>query len=253
MRRSQPIILAHRGASAEAPENSLEAFEKARAQGADGVELDVRLCASGEVLVFHDADLSRLADRPERVAQLPWSTLRQVRLRSGARIPTLAEVFEVCGADMVVNVEIKADALWRPGLSALVEGVAKVVADVPRPERVLISSFNPLAVMKAASAMPRVLRGLLFESEGPVWARGQALARWLPIQAVHPQNHLCTPHAVAAWKAAGLAINVWTVDDATRQHELFAMGVDAIITNQPGPARERLDRLLGPPARISEP
>ena len=123
-----PLVIGHRGASARAPENSVEAFARARADGADGVELDVLRCASGEVVVFHDDDLARLADRPERIDALPLAELRRVDLRGGARIPTLEEAFEACGPDLLVNVELKAAFLGAGRLGALVDGVAAVLA-----------------------------------------------------------------------------------------------------------------------------
>src|SRR3954447_12750112 len=89
-----PLLVGHRGASALAPENSVEAFARARADGADGVELDVLCCSPGEVVVFHDDDLARLGGRPDRIEALPLADLRRVRLRGDARIPTLEEALE---------------------------------------------------------------------------------------------------------------------------------------------------------------
>src|SRR5262249_40045398 len=92
-----PVIIGHRGASNVETENTVPAFARARAHGADGVELDVMTCGTGEVVVFHDDDLGRLAHRPERIADTPFAVLRQVVLAPGATIPTLDEVFEACG------------------------------------------------------------------------------------------------------------------------------------------------------------
>src|SRR5262245_51072470 len=114
-----PLVIGHRGASAREPENSVEAFARARADGADGVELDVLRCASGEVVVFHDDDLARLGGRPERVDTLSLAALREVRLERGARIPTLEEAFEACGPTLLVNVELKAGGTSPAGLAAL--------------------------------------------------------------------------------------------------------------------------------------
>lgn len=235
-----PKIFGHRGSSASAPENSLEAFSQARADGADGVELDVRLCGTGELFVFHDRDLRRLGGRDIAFDQLPNSEVRSLKLTSGVGIPTLTEVFEACGDDMFVNVEIKTDHLWRPALHRLIREVSGTLRQIRYPERVILSSFNPLAVAAATLAMPTIARGLLFESDGPMWARGQPLIPLMQLQAVHPQNHLCTSDKVARWKARGLSVNVWTVDDPLRQRELAAWGVDGIITNNPASARKVL-------------
>jgi glycerophosphoryl diester phosphodiesterase len=90
-------------------ENTLAAFRRAREEGADGVELDVLSCATGEVVVFHDEDLTRLAGRPERIADLPLAAVRDVRLAGGQSIPLFTEALEELGSQsMLVNVEIKA-------------------------------------------------------------------------------------------------------------------------------------------------
>src|SRR5512147_2630414 len=109
--RGRPLILAHRGASAEAPENTLAAFRLAMAQGADGVELDVHRCASGEVVVIHDEDARRTAGAPLRVAEAPLQALRALDAGGwkgeqfrGERIPLLAEVLEALPGALV-NVE----------------------------------------------------------------------------------------------------------------------------------------------------
>lgn len=235
-----PRIFGHRGASFLAPENSLEAFARARADGADGVELDVRLCGTGEVLVFHDKDLRRLGGRPERLEALPFAELRALKLTSGVMIPTLPEVFEACGPSLFVNVEIKTDHLWRPSLHRLLSALARTLATVATPERVILSSFNPLAVAATNLVMPHLARGLLFESDGPLWARAEKLIPALRLQAVHPQDHLVTEASVARWKARSLAVNVWTVDDPERLRALAILGVDGIITNNPAAARRAL-------------
>src|SRR5688572_32534876 len=98
-----PLVIAHRGASAICTENTTAAFERAARDGADGVELDVLLCRSGEVLVFHDDDLVRMMGRRQRVADLSYRTLRGLPLAGGLFIPTLEQAFEACGPDLLVN------------------------------------------------------------------------------------------------------------------------------------------------------
>ena len=104
--RGRMRVWAHRGASAHVTENTLAAFELARQQGADGIELDVRLDASGEVVVFHDDDLRRLADRPEAVERLRSHDRRAVKLRGEHSIPTLAEA-RAAAAPRAGKVELK--------------------------------------------------------------------------------------------------------------------------------------------------
>jgi glycerophosphoryl diester phosphodiesterase len=237
-----PLLVGHRGASALAPENTVEAFARARADGADGVELDVLACASGQVVVFHDDDLVRLAHRPERVGDLSLAALREITLvgAGGGHIPTLEEALEACGPTMLVNVELKAGGVPARGLAALADGVAGVVERAGAGARVLVSSFSPLAVYLWQRRAPRVPAALLFERDAPLPLRRGWLAAWLRPFAVHPEAVLCDAGRVARWHARGYAVNVWTVDDPERLRALRDMDVDGIITNDPAGARAAL-------------
>jgi glycerophosphoryl diester phosphodiesterase len=239
-----PKVYGHRGASAHAIENTLSAFRRAMSDGADGVELDVQCCRSGEVVVFHDDDLARLAGRPERIADVPWSVLRDVCLPRGERIPTLLDALEACGQDALVNVEIKYEGLLPGACSALVDGVASDLGRSRAANRVVVSAFSPAAVWLWRRRVPQVPCALLFERPRPLhrpWPLRTDFA--LPLlgpRCVHPQDGLCTPRRVAAWRKRGYLVNVWTVDDPERMRELAAMGVDGIITNDPARARAAL-------------
>jgi glycerophosphoryl diester phosphodiesterase len=238
----QPLIIGHRGASAHAPENSALAFARARADGADGVELDVLLCKTGEVIVFHDDDLTRLGGRPERIDALSLADLRQIRLRGDARIPTLEEALEACGPDLLVNVELKADGVSTARLATLAERVAEVLARTGTSSRFLVSSFSPRAVglwMRRARVVPAAL---LFERAASLPLRRAWAAPWLRPSALNPELVLCTPPRVARWHARGYAVNVWTVDDEAALRACRDMGVDGIITNDPARTRTILSR-----------
>lgn len=235
-----PLVIGHRGASALCPENSLEAFRRAAADGADGIELDVLRCASGEPVVFHDDDLVRLGGRPDRIAALPLAAVRAVRLTSGAAIPTLDEALEACGPDLLVNVELKALGVPWDEIRALVRAVAALV-DVPGArDRVLVSSFHPYAIWAWRRQAPRVPAGLLFERDAPPWLRRAWTLPMLGAAAVHPEAVLCDAAAVARWHRRGYRVNVWTVDAPAQLVALQAMGADGIITNDPAAARGAL-------------
>jgi glycerophosphoryl diester phosphodiesterase len=232
-----PLVIGHRGASALEPENSVEAFSRARADGADGVELDVLLCATGEVVVFHDDDLQRLGGRPERIETLTMEALRDVTLARGARIPTLEEALESCGPELLVNVELKAGGVSAARLASLADGVARIVERTGVASRILVSSFSPIAVrawMRRARAVPAAL---LFERDAPLPLRRAWAAPWLRPSALNPEVVLCTPPRVAAWHARGYAVNVWTVDDAAALRACRDMRVDGVITNDPARTR----------------
>jgi glycerophosphoryl diester phosphodiesterase len=239
----RPLVIGHRGASALAPENSLPAFARAVADGADGVELDVLCCATGEVVVFHDDDLARLARRPESIARLSLAELRALVLTSGARIPTLEEAFEACGPTALVNVELKTRGYGGGPLAPLVDGVASIIERIGGAARVLVSSFHPRAIWMWQRRAPRIPAGLLFEAAAARPLRAAWARHWLRPYALHPESVLCTPEQVRRWHRRGYMVNVWTVDDPGALRSLAAMGVDGIITNDPGRAR----RLLEPP------
>lgn len=235
-------ILGHRGASAEFPENTIEAFLGAAEQGADGVELDVMRCASGELVVCHDERLDRLAGLKLEVARTSWRRLKTVdvgsRLGFGpARIPLLHEVIDALPRGMVVNVELKADGLGDQGLT---DAVGALVSQRGLLDRTIVSSFNPLCLVRLAQAFPRVRRGLLLDP-AKSWLP-QAWV-WLLVTAptsVHPALSQCTPDRVARWHAAHLELAVWTVDDVDEARRLRAMGVEWLITNRPGRLRTEL-------------
>jgi glycerophosphoryl diester phosphodiesterase len=245
-RQTKPLIIAHRGASALATENTLAAFRRAREDGADGVELDVLRCRSGEVVVFHDDDLSRLAGRPERVEELDLQQVRRISLRPDGSIPLLGEVFDELGDGMLVNVELKSGKL--PDLK-----LARAVAELLRARRVgpriLVSSFHPVLLGAFRAFAPDVATGLLFHAEQrrPLREAWPRLA--IRPSALHPEKILVDEGHLKKWRAEGYAVNVWTVDDEAEIVRLSALGVDGIITNDPARTRAIVER--GAPPSIS--
>ncbi len=232
-------ILGHRGASADAPENTLPAFELALAQGADGVELDARLCASGEVVVFHDERLDRLTGRPGRVARTPWSTLRTLEVTaagSRARIPLLSEVLEALPRAAFLNVELKADI----GGFRLAARVGRLLLEGNHQAHVVVSSFQPWCLLALAACAPTLHRGYLLEPKRPWWLESGVLAPLVGRDAVHPADSQLTRSRLEAWHARGREVAVWTVDDPARARTLAGWGVDTLITNRPAVLRAAL-------------
>lgn len=232
-----PRIWAHRGASAHVTENTIAAFEAAVAARADGIELDTMLCRSGELIVFHDEDLQRLAGRPERIADLSLAEVRAIRLAGGHGIPTLAEVLEAVPT-LEVNVELKSPGAGRAG--GVPAAAAQVIRDLRAGDRVLVSSFDPWALVQLHGAAPELSTALLFHAGLPLPARRGWMGPWVGASAMHPEHVLCSAPAVAGWRKAGYAVNVWTVDDPARLRELAAWGVDGVFANDPAAARAAL-------------
>lgn len=244
----RPLVLGHRGSSAAAPENTIAAFRLAREEGADGVELDVRRCGSGEVVVFHDADARRIAGSPLRIADATLAELRALDVGAhrgaafrGARVPLLAEVFEALPGAFV-NVELKTEGRDL----RLAAATAAVIRAAGAGRRVIVSSFDYRLVVAFRLAAPEVPVGLLFEREQR-WRVSLALAtRLLGPAAVHPDRALVTPERARRWRRRGLGMNVWTVDDPEEARRLAALGATAIISNVPGRIRAALEAVSAP-------
>lgn len=235
-----PLNIAHRGASAVAPPNTLAAFRRAAELGADGVELDVHLSADGVPVVIHDFTVDGTTDGTGRVRGLPLAALRELDAGSrfdpafaGERIPTLEEVFAEVGDRLLINVELKSmPGNDYPGLEA---AVAALIRRHGLTDRVLVSSFNPFALRRFRRVMPEVPLGFLYEMVILSRLARRAVA-WMPhlqFQAIHPWWEMITPETVRRAHAQGRRVVAWTVDDPAAMARLVEWGVDAIITNYP--------------------
>ena len=221
-RRSPPLVLAHRGASATRPENTLEAFAEARRQGADGVELDVRRTGDGALVVVHDSFIGDRAVAACTVAELPPS------------VPLLEEALDACDG-LVVNVEIK-NIPTQPGWDPE-EGVAARVASLVAGlgDRIVVSAFTVATIDAVKVAEPDVPTALL-TLPGYDQAAAAAMAADRGHEGLHPEDPAVDASVVSIAHELGLAVRVWTVDDPARLRQLAAFGVDAIITNTPAAA-----------------
>ena len=236
----RPLIIGHRGASAHAPENTLAAFLLAWTQGADGVELDVTRCATGEVVVIHDDTVDRTTNGTGRVSAMSLAELRGLDAGDGQRIPTLDEVIaETAGAPrpFLLNIEVKDAPALRGDLEA---AVVTVVRRHGCEERVLFSSFNPLSVRRLAQLAPDVPRGILYHHAMPIYLREVWMAPLMPHEFRHPDIGAITPEFVAKLKAQGKRVNTWTVNEPADIVRAAESGVHGIIGDSPRTIREVL-------------
>lgn len=236
---SPPLIYGHRGVRGAAPENTMAAFALAAEQGADGIELDVRLAGSGELVVAHDPTLARATGGSDtrNVADLSYFDLSRVDVGEGERVPRLAEVLAFARARRLrINVEMKRDV---PDRMAVVRATARIVRTVPdAPKYVLVSSFDPVMLAAFGLLLPAIPRAFVFEAANR-WLRSGWPTFPLRAAAVHPERTLVSPEAARAWRSRELLVNVWTVNDAEEARDLAACGVDGLITDVPdvvGPA-----------------
>jgi len=238
-----PLVIAHRGASAIAPENTLTAFERAIILGADAIELDAKRTLDGEVVAFHDATLRRTTGADGSVASRTLHELRSLDAGAwkseafrGERIPTLSEVLESVGRRLLVNIELS-DYLGAQ--ASLVEKVVAIVQAHRMSERVLLSSFDSGALASAAKLAPEISRAHLF---GPTWlAYRDLFRRKAPVAALHPHESRVQKHRIEAAHRSGRRVHVYTVLEEERMRAFWAWGVDGLITDLPDVARRVRD------------
>lgn len=227
----RPLVYGHRGARARAPENTILAFDLAIAEGADGIELDVRMTADGELVVLHDRHLLLESGKAAEVERLTLSQLDLAGKRAGHAIPTLDEVLAWRRQrGCLANVELKGDVLQRSWLarrsaeSILHHGTAGI----------LISSFHPMLVLQMARRLPTVPSALLLEP-GSLNQLEHAIGgyRLLGACGVHPQHALLSPTYLRPLRESGALVNTWTVNDEADARRLASLGVDGIVTDRP--------------------
>lgn len=229
-----PKIIAHRGASGQAPENTLAAFQLALQQQADGIELDVMLTKDGQVVVIHDDTVDRTTDGSGRVKNLTLAELQALDAGNGEQIPALQEVLAQLGGQCLLNIELKNYASPFDRLPVV---VAQMITDAALVDSVIISTFNPFNLPRFRRRCSGVKLGLLtVPGKASLW-----IWRLFRYDALHPHYEDVDQALIADVKAHSRQVNVWTVDDPDEIRRLAALGVDSIITNYPQVARAALE------------
>jgi glycerophosphoryl diester phosphodiesterase len=247
------LIVAHRGASLDQPENTLDAFEAAVAAGADAVEFDVRVTSDDQAVVLHDATIDRTTDGTGLVRAMTLESLRRVAISTPTgttQIPTLAEVLATLTGRVAVDIEIKnvpGEPDFEPDRERAVELVHDALDAIAFVGDVIVSSFNPLSIAESRRLRADVPTGLLtdvgVEAEAAVRFAAHEGHRWvLPfVDRVRE-----APDAPADAHEVGLLLGTWLTDDPDEALTLFAAGVDAVATNDPVRIVEATRRVAGP-------
>lgn len=246
-----PLIIAHRGASAFAPENTLAAFDLALAHGADGIEFDVRLSADGVPVVIHDADLRRVGGRRELISSLTAAALSECDVGSwfnrqfpsvatgkyGAqRIPTLEQFLSQHSRGKKLYLEMKADKALNP---QLVREIAQLIDRFNLREDVTVLSFDLTGIKLLKEVDAGIRTGALFQPRlfraGSPLLKATMIRRALAVGAaeIALNRLLATPRIINDAQSAGLKVVVWTVDNPAWLEFAGRLGVHAIITNNP--------------------
>ena len=236
-----PIPIAHRGGAAEGPENTMAAFAAAVGLGYRYVETDVHATRDGVLVAFHDEGLKRLSGRPESIADLNWRDLETVRVGGGHAIPRFEELLEAW-PDLRIAVDPKQDNATVPLIGALQRADAI--------DRACVGSFSGrrLALARRLGG-PRLCTGLSPKEVGrlqaastglPVKVKAGACAQVPPTAKGVPLVH---QRFVDAAHTQGLAVHVWTIDEADEMKRLLELGVDGIMTDRPTVLRDVLMEL----------
>jgi glycerophosphoryl diester phosphodiesterase len=232
---TQLQIIAHRGSSGVCHENTMAAFERAIADGADGIEFDVRLTRDNEWVVYHDPEIT-VDGHPTRVREM---TMHEIgRQRVGPARDSIPRLDDFLGWVRDKRIPVVFDIKDPDGVESLVPQVERAGLDSP----MLFSSFHRTVLKSLEHLQPGWPRGLIVADPHSALARRFLLGsmlRWArrhSLTSLHFEEHWVTPSLVAAMKKANLSLAVWTVDDPLRIALLSALGVDAVITNQPNVA-----------------
>ena len=241
-----PVIFAHRGDLTHAPENTLPSFQQALQKGADGVELDAKLTADGQVIVIHDMTVDRTTTGKGRVASFKLDDIRKLDAGkwfdekfNGTKVPMLAEVFELVGKDKLINIELTNYSTPRDGL------VLKVCELIKRhniQKQILFSSFLPSNLKIAAQTLPEIPRGLLaMPGLVGLWARSFGFM-FGEYQALHPHISSTSREQVQRVHRLNRRVHVWTANSPEEINRLKEWGVDGIFTDDPETAVRALGR-----------
>jgi len=239
------LNFAHRGASHDAPQNTLAAFRLAREMGADGVELDVQVSKDGEAVVIHDFTVDATTDGQGAVKDKTLAELKELDAGcwfdarfAGQRIPTLEEVIVEVGHQLFLNIELKTKAF---ASTNLVAEVVRLIEDHNLVHRVIVSSFNPLPLRQVKRLNHHISTGLIYSFDLPAHLIRALFLLLADADALHPEKHLVTQEYMTWAQERGYRVNAWTVDEPAEMKRLITLGVDGIITNRPDVLREVLD------------
>ncbi len=234
----------HRGAPEAAPENTLSAFKEAVALGAHGVELDVMLSSDGEIVVIHDYTLDKTTDGSGPVKDYSLAELKRLDAGSwfseefsGEPIPTLQEVIDALDSSVFLNIEIKSET---PATDGLEKAVAHTVAQNNLYDRVIVSSFNPISLIRVKMADKRIDVGLIY---APDLANYLSEGWFVPIlrpEALHPRFDMVDEDYMEWARKKGFQVSVWTVNETEDMKRMLDLGVDSIITDRPDSLKQLL-------------
>jgi len=239
----RPKIFAHRGGRQWAPENTMAAFRKSVDAGVDGIELDVQRCASGELVVIHDVDISRTTSGTGHVGEMTCSQLKQVSAGSrfgaefsGETVPLLEEVLRLVDGKLVLNIEIKNVPIDYPGIE---DDLIKLLSTYGHRDKLIVSGFDHQIIRQLHAKAPELRLALLANG---LLVDLLAYARSIGASVWHPMFATTRADSVAAAQAGGLEVNAWTLNSQSEWASAVSMGLDGIVTDDPAGLKAYLDQ-----------
>jgi glycerophosphoryl diester phosphodiesterase len=230
----RPLVGAHRGASTDAPENTLAAFDLAVEQGAELIELDIQPTRDGALVIQHDFSLGRTTTGSGQLAEHTLAELKALDAGAwrgerwaGQRIPTLDEVLDRYGARVYLNLEIKVGDTPQSGIE---QQVAEAIAQRNLYDRIVVSSFDFAIVRRLRQVDRQVRVALLAEADTD---EALDLAAEIGAVGLHLKADLITAAIVVGAGTCGLGILAWTVDDESEMQRLIGLDIEAIVSNRP--------------------
>ncbi|MEM3437355.1 MAG: glycerophosphodiester phosphodiesterase family protein [Nitrososphaerales archaeon] len=215
-------IIAHRGASAYEPENTLRAIRRALELNAKMIEVDVRLSKDEQIVVIHDESVDRTTNGKGLVKNLMLEELKKLDAGKGERIPTLQEVIDVVKKKAILIIEIKV-----PNIE---NSIIKIIENEGIEKEVIVTSFNHHILKKIKNLNPIIKTGVIFKCY-PI--KSVDLALNANANSLFPEHTYLSKEMVEEAHSNNLKIYPWTVDNPNRANELIEMGVDGIVTNKP--------------------
>jgi glycerophosphoryl diester phosphodiesterase len=243
--KQHPIIIAHRGASGLAPENTMAAFRRAVELGADWIELDVHQTSDNRIVVLHDFTLRRTARDPRPVKALSLGEIRKLdaggwwdKTFRGQRVPTLEEVLEFARGRIRIQIELKRGSPFYPGIE---KRLSEILNRPSAGGRAAVSSFDAAALETLRGIDSGLALGLLTRRTRPNDIVKEAMR--LKVQSVHVSTHRLTRRLLVRCHENGLPVYVYTVNRRSLMKRYLSMGVDGLFTNYPDRMRDLIRSL----------
>ncbi len=228
-----PYLFAHRGYSSTAPENTLAAFQEALSRKIPGIELDIHLCRSGELVVTHDHNLERVTGFRGTIEDLGYSDIKHLDAGSwkdekfsNERLPLLQDVFDLLGDRVYYDIEIKSRSRTSTGIE---NKLLNLLKSYRLEERTVVSSFNPIPLKNLKKTAPGIPTAIIYcNNEELPWYLRHGEGRWIAsVDILKPE------HVMIKKRTGKRPVFAWTTDDPAEAKRLLEAGVSGIISNDP--------------------